>query len=95
MAVLVAAGADLNVRCRMDGSTPLLIAVYHRQDAIAHVLIAAGADLNLPDNEEGNKRTPLWYAFQKEHVRQGGGALVEALMEAGAELEAEQSQEEE
>ena len=90
--VLIEAGADLNAACRMDRSSPLLLAVYHRQDAIAYALIAAGADVNAPDytpDERHKARTPLWYAFEKEHDKPGGQALIDALSAADANLEAE------
>jgi ankyrin repeat protein len=89
--VLIAAGADLNASCRIDGSSPLLLAVYHRKDAVAYTLIAAGADVNAPDSPR--RRTPLWYAFQNEQVKAGGADLCEALMEAGARLEADEEDE--
>lgn len=90
--VLIEAGADLNAACQMDRSSPLLLAVYHRQDAIAYALIAAGADVNAPDftpDEQHKARTPLWYAFEKEHDKPGGQALIDALSAADANLEAE------
>ena len=88
---LIAAGADLNASCQMDSSSPLLLAVYHRQDPVAYALIAAGADVNAPDSTPDEKftaRTPLWYAYEKEHDKPGGDELIDALMAADAELEA-------
>ena len=85
--VLIEGGADLNAACRMDRSSPLLLAVYHRQDAVAYALIAAGADVNAPDftpDEQYKARTPLWYAFEKEHDKPGGQALIDALSAAAA-----------
>ena len=48
--------------------------------------------MNAPDftpDERHKARTPLWYAYEKEHDKPGGQALIDALSAAGAELEAE------
>ena len=93
--VLIAAGADLDTPCGLDGSTPLLCAVYNRNDDAAYALIEAGANVNTPDFDPDGEpehsrppRTPLFYAFKKEHDYEGGAELLDALIEAGADLEA-------
>ena len=92
--VLIAAGSDLDTPCRMDGSTPLLCAVYNRNDGAAYALIEAGANVNTPDFDPDGEpehsrppRTPLFYAFKKEHDYEGGAELLDALIEAGAVLD--------
>ena len=97
--VLIAAGADLDTPCRFDGSTPLLCAVYNRNDGAAYALIEAGANVNTPDfdpdGEPGHSRpprTPLFYAFKREHVIEGGAELVDAHIEAGAGVDPPEAQ---
>ena len=74
--ILVAAGANVDIADHVGGDTPLNIAVYHRNERIAHALIEAGADVNIRDNEG---RGPLWYAMDKDCSEE----LVAALTDAG------------
>ena len=81
--ILVAAGADLNLRSNLYGNTALMLAAYGDGDA-AQVLIAAGAELNLRNK---NGMTALMIA--KRQVarwgeRVGAFKVVRQLQDAGA-----------
>ena len=77
--MLVAAGANVDIADHVGGDTPLNIAVFHRNERVAHVLIAAGADVNVRDHVG---RAPLWYAMDKEC----SDDLVAALTDAGGDF---------
>ena len=74
---LITAGAVLDEGDLMDGSTPLLIAVYARQERVARALVAAGADVNAADSDG---KTPLWFAMDTK----ASDELVDALIDGGA-----------
>ncbi len=82
--MLIAAGADMNVR-NNAGWPPILIStVLHRTNHV-NALIQAGADLNLPHGVDG--RTALHIAVKYGHMD-----TVNALIAAGANLEAREQQ---
>ncbi|WP_181918336.1 MULTISPECIES: ankyrin repeat domain-containing protein [unclassified Wenzhouxiangella] len=70
------AGADPNVQKR-NGQTPLHVAAWHDQTAVARALISAGADPNIRDESAGE--TPLHTA-----VRANNPEMVILLMSGGA-----------
>jgi hypothetical protein len=74
--ILVAHGADLNLRTRV-GLTPLHTAIYAKEPGAASVLIELGADLTIRDDDGGG--TPLQYArtFKQPEIER-------MLIEAGA-----------
>ena len=77
IAVLLAAGADVNARTRY-GMTPLHVAVgANRNLGVVEELVAAGADLNARD---GDGNTPLHTSW---HSRDA--AVVHLLLELGAD----------
>eukprot|EP00903_Cladosiphon_okamuranus_P018105 g16662.t1 len=76
--ILVAAGADLEMRNTADGWTAVHYAVAYGREEILSKLLSIGADKNARDNE-GN--TPLLMAATKDR-----GVAVETLVAAGADL---------
>lgn len=77
IAVLLAAGADVNARTR-HGMTPLHMAVgVNRNLGVVEELVGAGADLNARDND-GN--TPLHTSWHSRNP-----AVVSLLLELGAD----------
>lgn len=73
--LLLAHGAHPDVREKVDGNTPLIIATGKGYKDVAEVLLANGADVNAPDK----KGTPLAWAIHTGHpeiadlLRQHGG----------------------
>ena len=77
IALLLAAGADVNAKSTSDSSTPLITLVQCGAEiACAQLLIQAGARVDDAD-EYGN--TPIWLA-----VREGRRNLAKLLLRAGA-----------
>ena len=79
--LLLEAGADLDLRDRKDGWTPLLHAIHWRSRAAAAALIEAGADV---DARGGSGTTPLFLA-----AGYGMEGIVRLLLEHGADPRAE------
>ena len=79
MDILVKAGADLEVRDRMDQATPLIDAARFNCREAAKKLLEAGAN---PNARDGEGRTAL-------HVSSfsGNDAVTTVLLEAGADIE--------
>lgn len=80
--ILLDAGADVNARAPETGDTPLLLALYYRQDAtdIVRSLLEKGANPNAANNVG---RSALMLATFGQP-----GAVVEALLRAGASVNA-------
>ena len=83
IALLLAAGADVNAKRTSDSSTPLLTLVQcgasnHETTACASLLIQAGARADAANNQGV---TPIWLA-----VREGHRKLAKLLLRAGAVL---------
>jgi len=76
---LVAAGANVNARNRMELS-PLDLAILFGKTETVTFLIAHGADI---EGENGHDHRPLTYAAGRGHTE-----IVQLLLDAGAELEA-------
>lgn len=79
--LLLDAGADLDLRDRRNGWTPLLLAIHWRNRAAAAVLIEAGADV---DRRNRSGATPLFLA-----AGYGMDGVVRLLLEHGADPRAE------
>lgn len=75
---LIAAGADVNLKCYRYGQTPLHYAAKDGSYTVIRALILAGADINAKDNE-GN--TPLMYLAQRSWMEEIG-----ELIDGGADL---------
>ncbi len=72
-------GADINYT-DSDGDTPLMMAIYSENEALALKLIEAGARLDKPDGE--HSASPLQYAIDYGvHL-----SVVKAMIEKGADL---------
>ncbi|XP_031555564.1 serine/threonine-protein phosphatase 6 regulatory ankyrin repeat subunit C-like isoform X2 [Actinia tenebrosa] len=76
--VLIKAGANVNTKDREEKSC-LFFAVLSDHSNIARVLIGAKADVNAINKFQ--KKTPIFYA-----VSNGNGELVDALIDAGADV---------
>ena len=79
---LINNGVPVNLQCK-QGWTALHCAAESNSPEIALALIAAGAELELRD-KFGN--TPLWRATM---ASKGSGALINILLEAGADRNAQ------
>lgn len=77
---MLAKGADVNAKEADDGGTPLDLAAYFGNKAVAEVLLSKGADVNAKDK---HGRTPLHRAAFQE--RQD---LAELLLAKGADINA-------
>jgi ankyrin repeat protein len=91
---LIEAGADVNL-AGADNTSPLLIAIVNGHYDIANMLLAHGAD---PSIAAANGRAPLFAAIDLRNQQWSQGpapklpqdahmAMIEALVEAGANLE--------
>jgi len=78
--LLIAAGADVNVKDGQGGLTPLHTAIRNSNKEIVELLIANGADVNAKD---GGELTPLHHAAGK-----GQKEVVELLIANGANVKA-------
>lgn len=76
VAALIRLGADVNVRRRESGETPLIVAARGGNAAIVRLLLGAGADVHLPGHDG---TTAL-----AEAVRVGADDVVALLRSAGA-----------
>jgi ankyrin repeat protein len=81
---LLAAGADGNTRAD-DGATPLMRAAHAGNLALVRVLLDAGADANAADPLGW---TALMKAVYNADVDRGYADVVQALLDAGASVEA-------
>jgi ankyrin repeat protein len=79
--VLLAKGADPNVKDRF-GRTPLCIAAKFGRTDVVKALLAKGADINMKDRHSHN-RTALILAVDNGHID-----TVKALLAEGADLNA-------
>ena len=70
-------------RIGADGASPLHFAAFVGQEQCVGILLQAGADVNLLSTNE-NRNTPLHAAL----AGRGSMAIVEALIEAGADVNA-------
>lgn len=75
---LIAAGADVNLKCYKYGRTPLHYAAQDGSYDVMRTLISAGADVNAKDDDG---YTPLMYLAQRSWTED-----IEALIDAGADL---------
>lgn len=74
----IQAGADVN-RAQADGTTPLMWAVYRKDDDVAQALLAKKADANATNQFGANALT--------EAARQSDERLVKMLLDAGAKAD--------
>ncbi|XP_048727242.1 uncharacterized protein LOC125645642 [Ostrea edulis] len=87
--VMISAGIDVNFRMGQPEGLPggcalLHIAAYRGDVKICKYLISRGA---LVDIEDNYNRTPLYYAFKKQHSR-----VIELLKQKGGELTVENNE---
>lgn len=69
---LIAAGADVNLKCYKNGQTPLHYAAQDGSYDVMRVLIAAGADI---DTKDDDGYTPLMYLAQRSWMEDIGEML--------------------
>ena len=80
--LLIAAGADVNAKCR-TGSTALVYAARYGNKEIVKLLITAGADVNAKGSIVDDGRTALMVAAAK-----GNTEMAKLLIDAGADVNA-------
>jgi serine/threonine protein kinase len=78
--ILLAFGADVNVKDQNNGRTPMSYAAGNGHSDVVKLLLQAGAEVDLPD-EDG--RTPMSYAAKNGHSH-----LVTSLLQTGAKVDA-------
>jgi len=83
--LLIAAGADVNVKNNKYGWTPLYSAAGGGHKKIAQLLIAEGADVNAKDD---TGMTPLHYEAMSWAAYHGHKEIVELLIAKGADVDA-------
>lgn len=83
--VLLQGGADCNTR-NEDGTTPLMHAAQSGNIELVKTLIASGADVNLADSQGW---TALMKALYNHELNRGFPEVVQALIDAGAGIEAQ------
>ncbi len=81
---MLAAGADVNSR-DAAGATLLMLAAHAGDLPMVKTLIEAGADVNAADER---KWTPLVYAIYNSELKRGFADVAQALIDAGANIEA-------
>ena len=79
--LLIESGADVNRANKIDGQTPLMVAIQNMIDGdIVKMMIEWGADVDKASNIDG--QTPLFIAAQSEHNHH----IVTLLIELGADV---------
>lgn len=78
---LIAAGASLNVQCGQEKMTPLGVAIFHKNLAVAQYLLEGGADCDMTD---ATQATPLHCACIGPKINK---KCIKILLEAGAHLD--------
>src|SRR5450759_251982 len=81
---MLAAGADVNF-CDGEGATLLMLASHAGDLSMVRALIEAGADVNASDERSW---TPLMKAAYNAEQNRGFADVVQALIDAGANVEA-------
>lgn len=78
---LLASGVDINKSWRLDGDSPLITAIRHKQDGMVKLLLSKGANVNAAG---ASGTTPLMRAVKNENID-----LVKTLIERGADVRAQ------
>ena len=81
VAELIQAGADVNLTRRIDGFTPLMLAVYQASERLVRLLLRSGCKINIR-NERGQNALKYYASVSKRNVK-----LMTLLFAAGETIE--------